>query len=241
MPDQGRILVYWLGQAGFLFVFDNGQIVCIDPYLSDSVEKLAGFRRLSIAPFTSEELVFDILLLTHDHPDHLDIDAFDGITVANKNCRIIAAQSCEMFLRERQVDYNIVQPRMSFQIGQVDIRAIAADHGSLCPNAVGFLITYKTRSIYCTGDTSRNFDFIKEAIDVKPEILVPCINGAYGNLDEEGAALLAAECQSKWVIPCHFWLFAEHGGNPAKFNSYLKSLSPESKSILLTPGRAEQV
>ena len=49
-PAKGKFIVYWLGGSGFVFKFPSGQIVCIDPYLSDCAERLAGFKRLSSAP-----------------------------------------------------------------------------------------------------------------------------------------------------------------------------------------------
>ena len=241
LPCKDNILLYWLGGAGFLFVFDNGQIVCIDPYLSDSVERIAGFRRLSIPPFCSGELSFDILLLTHDHPDHLDIDSFDDLMDINPNCQIIASSSCELFLKEKRTDYNISQAGMNIQIGGINIQTVSADHGELCPDAVGFIVSYGSRNVYCTGDTSGRYDRIKDAIALKPEVLITCINGAYGNLDEKQAAILAKKCESKIVIPCHFWLFAEHGGDPGKFKSCLESESPKSKLLLLMPGRAKEI
>ena len=30
------------------------------------------------------------------------------------------------------------------------------------------------------------------------------------------------------AIPCHFWMFAEHGGSPAQFLDACKELAPES-------------
>ena len=239
LPEPNKILVYWLGGAGFLFVFDNGQIVCIDPYLSDSVERLAGFRRLTMAPFSPSELIFDILLLTHDHPDHLDIDSFDELMTINPKCQILASSSCEAFLKGKNANFEVAKPGSFVTIGEVCIKTVAADHGNLCPDALGFLIVYKNRSIYCTGDTSNNFEKIKDAIIFQPEIMVTCINGAYGNLDEKEAAILASKCNAKKVIPCHFWLFAEHGGDPAKFRDHLKTFSPDSDLRLITPGKAE--
>ena len=50
------ILMWWLGQAGFAFKTPRGKIVYPDPYLSDAVERLHGFKRLSLAPIAAEEV-----------------------------------------------------------------------------------------------------------------------------------------------------------------------------------------
>ena len=85
-PAENKIIIYWLGGSGFLFKFGTGQIICIDPYLSDGVEKEFGFRRLSLAPLRANELFFDVLLATHDHLDHLDTYSFDMLVKTNPDC-----------------------------------------------------------------------------------------------------------------------------------------------------------
>ena len=39
---EGSLALYWLCQAGFAFKTSAGQIVYIDPYLSDVVERRAS-------------------------------------------------------------------------------------------------------------------------------------------------------------------------------------------------------
>ncbi len=240
-PSKGKILIYWLGGAGFVFKFDNGMIVCVDPYLSDYVERLVGFRRLSLAPIEPEELQVDLLLFSHEHPDHLDVDSFDGIMQANPNCRIIAAKPCVDFLKEKKAPYEMITVGQTLEKNGISVRAVQADHGKLSPDALAFAVTYGGRSIYFTADTSNNPKVLAEAISMKPEIIIPCINGAFGNLNEKQAAEIAGQCNSKIAVPCHFWLFMEHGGSPGTFVECLKRESPNTQCILLTPGRGEEI
>ena len=66
--------ITWLGQAGLLFE-TNGKTIIVDPYLSDSVEKIEprNKRRVPV-----DERFFDIspdvIVLTHSHLDHTDPD-----------------------------------------------------------------------------------------------------------------------------------------------------------------------
>ena len=46
LPAKGNIIAYWLGGSGFIIRFDNGQTICIDPYLSDLAERLFDFGDL---------------------------------------------------------------------------------------------------------------------------------------------------------------------------------------------------
>jgi len=47
---EGSLALYWLCQAGFAFKTGAGQIVYIDPYLSEVVERLIGFKRMMTSP-----------------------------------------------------------------------------------------------------------------------------------------------------------------------------------------------
>lgn len=242
VPSQGKVIVYWLGGSGFVFRFHSGEIICVDPYLSDSVERLFGFRRLSLAPLKASELVLDVLLITHDDADHLDIDTFDILVNANRGCRILAPRSCADFLEAKKVAYELVSPGTLSQLGDVTIKIVVADHVALCPDAIGFIISFYGRKLYFTGDTAFNENFMAEAIETQPEIVIPCINGAYGNMNEKEAAVLAGKCKARMAIPSHFWLFAEHGeGCPGKFRDYLKAGAVETEVLLLTPGRGVEI
>ena len=53
---EGSIALYWLCQAGFAFKTNAGQIVYIDPYLSDVVERVVGFKRMMTSPLQAEEV-----------------------------------------------------------------------------------------------------------------------------------------------------------------------------------------
>ena len=72
---SGSLALWWLGQAGFAFKSPSGRIVYLDPYLSDAVERLHGFKRLSLPPVAADEVRADLVVLTHEHADHLDPDA----------------------------------------------------------------------------------------------------------------------------------------------------------------------
>ena len=234
--DDG-VIIYWLAGSGFVFKFASGEIVCVDPYLSDCVERIAGFRRLSLAPLTAAEMCYDLLLLSHDHPDHLDVDSIEQLVAANPKGRVAAGGSCRKTLEQASVAYQPIKAGEKITVGSVEIDVVEADHGELCPEAVGFILKFNGRSIYWAGDTGLNQKMLAEPIAAKPEIVIPCINGAFGNLNEAEAAKLVGLCNGKKAVPAHFWLFAEHGGDPAKFKDQLAKEAPQAELVLLTPGR----
>ena len=71
-PEDGKIALFWLGQAGFLIKTATGRTICIDPYFSDNVlhmQKNIGFKRMSPPPCEADDIAFDVLLISHEHGD----------------------------------------------------------------------------------------------------------------------------------------------------------------------------
>ena len=64
--------ITWLGQAGLL-LRANDAVIMIDPYLSNSVEKVnaANYRRTPIKQSVFD-ITPDVMIFTHDHLDHYD-------------------------------------------------------------------------------------------------------------------------------------------------------------------------
>jgi L-ascorbate 6-phosphate lactonase len=87
-----------------------------------------------------------------------------------------------------------------------------------------------------TGDTAFNTAYLQPLIDLKPDVLIPCINGRFGNMNSEEAAELTSLIKPKIVIPCHFWMFKEHNGDPQSFVDTCEKLCPSVEIKLLTPG-----
>mgnify|MGYP002605309469 CR=1 FL=1 len=69
--------ITWLGQAGLLIETNNVKIM-VDPYLSDSVEKVNPLNCRRVRP---DENFFkirpDVIVLTHDHLDHADPETLE--------------------------------------------------------------------------------------------------------------------------------------------------------------------
>ena len=67
------MIIRALGQSGYILKTESSEII-IDPYLSDSVNRVAGRPRLLPIPLKPEEIFCDAVICTHDHLDHLDPD-----------------------------------------------------------------------------------------------------------------------------------------------------------------------
>ena len=89
-PAEGQVALFWLGQAGFLMKTASGRTIAIDPYFSDHVmrtENNIGFKRLTPPLCEADDIEFDVLLISHEHGDHFDIEAI-GPMMANGKTQV---------------------------------------------------------------------------------------------------------------------------------------------------------
>jgi L-ascorbate 6-phosphate lactonase len=241
----GSVQLWWLSQAGFAFKTPSAAVVYVDPYLSDAVERLHGFKRLSLAPLAAEDVRADLVVLTHEHADHLDPDAIPVIARNNPSCRFAGPAGCGEGLRQAGVAENrtiLLEPRQQRDLDGVTIHAAAADHGDFSPSAVAMVLDFGGVRIMLTGDTSWRSGLFQPLFDLRPDVVLPCINGVFGNMGHIDAAHLVQQANPRYAIPCHFWTFAEQGGgDPGGFIHACKCFCPEVEALLLRPGEGFMV
>jgi L-ascorbate 6-phosphate lactonase len=236
--DEGSLAIFWISQAGFVYKTHSNTVIYIDPYLTDCVERLHGFKRIMGTPITAEEVEADYVVSTHFHEDHLDIDAIP-ILAKNLRTRFIGAPDC----RKRYQDIGVPQDRYSILergktlgCGDSSLTGVYADHGTLAPDALGIVLTVDGIKVWHVGDSAYRPSKWQDVFDMGIDVIVPPINGAYGNLNGVEAAKLAHDARAKVAIPCHFWMFVEHNGNPAEFLEACKNYAPEVKPLLMSQG-----
>ena len=219
--EAGKTHLFSLGQAGFLIKSAGGQLLAIDPYLSDCVEKAEGgmgFKRLMPRLLSPEELTLTALICTHFHMDHYDPDAVPGL-MKNGVTRLFAARDCRELALEQGLDMGraaFVRPGDACACGDFDLRFIDCDHGEGAPLAVGAVIRVDGRVICEVGDTRLRLDRAGD-IPKGTDVLIAPINGAYGNMNEADCVALALRAQPRLTVPCHYGMFALHGGSPGRF------------------------
>jgi len=245
----GSICIVWLGQAGFLLKAPNGKVIAIDPYLTDYVYKLFhkehgyGFKRMTAPVFRPGDIEIDYLFSSHEHGDHLDVDAVAKL-LNNKRTVLFANKESMKIAAEAGVPLDkikIIRKDMTIDFDEFKLIITTADHGELCRDAMGFIFDFGFVRIYYSGDTAYNKDVLQKAIDVKPEIALLPINGAFGNLNAEEAAKLADDMHSKVCIPHHFWTFPLHKGekgDPMDAIELFPKFAPDCKLVMLYPGEA---
>ena len=222
----GKTHLFSVGQAGFIIKSACGQLLAIDLYLSDCVERVegsVGFKRLLPRLLSPYDLDFDVLIATHFHRDHFDIDAIPSL-MANGHTKLFAAEDCrgsvaQLEMKENNITY--VKPDMTCECGDFTIDFVNCDHGAGAPQAVGAIVHVDDKIIFETGDTCLRLDRIGE-IPQPLDVLIAPINGAYGNMNETECALLAEALHPKVTVPCHYGMFASHHGDVGLFYEIMK-------------------
>lgn len=234
--------LFFAGQAGFIIKNKSGELFALDLYLSDCVERVEGsigFKRLQPKILAPSDIEFDVLVTTHPHVDHFDIDSV-SMLMSNSKTHLYASVYCEkevnrLLMSSNRIKY--VQPGDHCFDSDFDIRFINCDHGTGAPDAFGIILTVDDKRICFVGDSCLRLDRTKEYLSQgELDVLIAPINGAYGNLNEEECALLSNLLKPQLIIPCHFGMFAAHGGNPSEFIRIMNQEYPNQKYLLMTPG-----
>ncbi len=210
--------ITFLGQAGLLFEID-GKKIMIDPYLSDSVEKInpKNFRRQAIDP-RFLEMTPDVLMFTHIHLDHFDPETVSHYLNVERHILVLCPYSTWQEARKFGGDHNYVMFNRgaSWTYGNILFHAVPAEHSDR--EAIGVIITYEGKHYYVTGDTLYHEE-IFAALPHEIEAVFLPINGVGNNMNPEDAARFAARIGAKKVVPLHFGLFDEMTGEELRLQN----------------------
>jgi L-ascorbate 6-phosphate lactonase len=245
--ELGKTWLFSVGQAGFIVKSAKGQLLGIDLYLSDCVEPLeghVGFKRLLPKILSPKELDFDVIVATHEHYDHFDVDAMPML-INNGKTRLFASTECAALVQWGCVDESLVtyiKPGETYEVGDFKISFTTCDHGKGAPDAVGVVVAVDGRRIFEAGDTSLRLDRIEEYAALGPfDVLIAPINGKYGNLNERECAELSHALKPKVTIPCHYGMFASHGGDIGVFHEIMRTEYAENRYLLMTQGEKYEI
>ncbi|MBO5369327.1 MAG: MBL fold metallo-hydrolase [Clostridia bacterium] len=200
--------VTFLGQAGLLFE-DNDFVIMIDPYLSDSVEKInsKNYRRVAV----NEEffgIVPDVMIFTHNHLDHYDPETVSRFITPRSSVKVLAPQSVWDEVRKLGGNNNYVLFNRHTQWSQNGIRftAVKAEHSDISP--IGVIIDDGKRKYYVTGDTLFNREIFADIPDDIYALFLP-VNGVGNNMNMTDAARFARIVNAEMTVPIHIGMFDE--------------------------------
>ncbi len=118
-------------------------------------------------------------------------------------------------------------PDAEFRFQELVLRAtFALPTDSTDFNHLGYVIRFSEGpTVYLTGDSAWH-PLLADAPRCRPDVLITCINGGFGNLSHWEAAGLAAALQPKVAVPCHYDLFADNTADPRQFRPALTVRAP---------------
>ena len=203
--------IRFLGQSGYIIKTEKAEII-IDPYLSDSVNRVAGRPRTLPIPINPQNISCEAVICTHNHLDHLDPDTIAQI---NDKQFFITTNEGKTELNRLGKDHVVsLNVGESTVVGDFEITAVFADH---TVEAFGLIVKAENKALYFSGDTLYNeqlFDISK----YKPDITFICINGRLGNMNVDEALITAKRIGAKINIPNHYDMFASNSENPHLFS-----------------------
>lgn len=198
----------WLGQAGLLFEKDGYKIM-IDPYLSDSVERVnpKNYRRVEV-----EETLFDInpnvMVFTHNHLDHYDPETVKHFINKESNIIVLAPKSVWDEVRKLGGNNNYVLFNRHTEWTENGIRftAVKAEHSD--PTPIGVIMECDNKKYYITGDTLYNEEIFEDIPSDIYALFLP-INGVGNNMNMIDAARFAKKVNAEKTLPLHIGMFDE--------------------------------
>jgi L-ascorbate metabolism protein UlaG (beta-lactamase superfamily) len=182
--SAGDLKITFIGHGTLIFTF-GGRIIHVDP-----IGQLADYTKLPKA---------DIILLTHDHVDHLDLKAL--ASVRTEKTLVVLTQACA-----KQVEGGIVMNNGDVKsIGDLKIEAVPAynivhkrDNGQ--PFHPKGIITFGDKRVYIAGDTEN----IREMKELKGiDIAFLPMNLPY-TMTPEMVADAAKAFKPKILYPYHY-------------------------------------
>ena len=227
----------WLGQHT-VALESNGALLMTDPYILDTMGETMGeeFSRLIPVDETWTQVRPDMILLTHDHIDHLDMPSMQALVSAQKPVEIIAAPNAWNKIRGQlpgDHNYIMMKPGNEWTSDVFHVRAIQARHSD--ETGVGYVVEAEGLTILISGDTLYFADAAKE-VGKAVDIAVVVMNGKGNNMNCADAARYCKDMQARVAIPTHWGLFkkfAKDENTPERFAEKAGALGVRTKTLAI--------
>jgi L-ascorbate metabolism protein UlaG (beta-lactamase superfamily) len=189
MFKYNDIGIVWTGHAGFRITYENLKIY-IDPYkLSKKHENVSDA---------------DIVLITHNHFDHLSIE--DLKNIVKETTIVVSAQECLSQLKSLNMKESIgIDPRNSVKVNDLKVETVPAynvdkEFHPKNDKKIGFIIEFGNDRLYHIGDS----DMIPEMKDANSTVALVPVSGTYVMTAEEAAKAINELINPKIAIPMHY-------------------------------------
>lgn len=223
--------VKWLGHAAFQITSEKGIVVLVDPWITGNPS----------CPIAKEDIKrADLILVTHDHFDHVGTDIPDLVKATGAT--VIAQPELANALKEAGVGEENIIFGMGMNIGgQVEAAGIKvtmthAHHSSTAGDPVGYIIILEDgKTIYHAGDTGifAGMELLGKLYNIDLA-LIPI--GSVFVMDPLQAAFSLTLLKPKKAVPMHYKTFPILVQDPGEFINLAGEKAPGVKVLAINPG-----
>ncbi len=221
--------VKWLGHAACQITSAQGKVILIDPWITDNPS----------CPIKKEDLkAVDLILVTHDHFDHLGTDIPDLVKATGAT--LVVQPELANKLQDSGVSAANIIYGMGMNIGGtvevagIKITMTQAFHSG---NPVGFILRMEDgKTIYHAGDTGifESMRLLGELYNIDLALL-PI--GSVFVMDPLQAATSLTLLKPKKVIPIHYRTFPILVQDAGEFVKLAKEKAPAVNVQVVEPGQ----
>lgn len=215
--------VYWFGHSSYLLISGNKRVL-VDPVFSGHASPFPGMVKAfkGTEVFTAEAMPeIDVLVITHDHYDHLDYKTIRALRHRVKH--VVCSLGVGAHLVYWGYDPACIQElywHESATVDQMEFTALPARHFSgrmFSRNQTAwsaFALRLNGKHIYIGGDSGYDAHFVKTGADYGPFDLALLECGQYNStwkyihMMPEETVQAAIDLRAAILIPVHWGKFA---------------------------------
>ncbi len=232
-----------------------GTSLVIDAFLSPRADRLVP---PGVLP---EDLAgMDAILATHEHRDHLDLPALEGLVAASPAAQVVVPSPISDLVAPLIAARRITRATVDHEIhiGEARVTPVPACHGRQVADAytfglelsgglhryLGYVVELAGVRVYHAGDTIRYDGMAERLRDLRVDVALLPINGRtperearglVGNLDHVGAADLASDAGIPVLVPMHHDTISGNTGSADDLRAYVRKMHTALRVLEIAP------
>ena len=223
--------ITWYGHANFSFTTGDATVF-IDPFFAGNPSAPVEYKEISRC---------DLILVTHDHTDHVG----QALEMAVKHdAEVVAIFDVIQDLIAQGLPAHLgVGMNIGGTVSRlgIDVKMVQALHSSVHGTAAGFILTLPDGTcIYNSGDTGlfKDMELFAEFHDI--DIAILPVGGRF-TMDAKQAAYACSLLKCKKIIPQHWGTWPILAQNTESLAEQLELLAPETVLLELPIGESVTV